>query len=338
MRTGYLRWLILAMAGSFAAVWLWVAFLPMAFMEPEYPAWQAKRVLLDSCNLGDVVILGDSRPAAGIIPNLLPIKTTNLAVGGGEPIEALAIARRMLTCAKRPRLAIVSFDAAHLVEPDLYWERSVRFGFQSAGDIAALRALSRETGDYAVYEERHTDGLPAKLRDWLQEARFPPWYFSSLVHGAGLRRWTRNREILATTIAERGHYFFGTAEGSETIAADGHIKSFHPLPLLDRSFDRLISLLGSQGIEIRFIAMPVNEATWAAGSPAMRQAFAAYLAGYERRYSHFHVSGELGRHWPNRLFGDEFSHLNPEGAERFTAGLARQLVSGWTGRSVAVRR
>lgn len=326
------------MVGSFAAVWLWVAFLPMVFMEPEYPAWQAKRVLLDRCDLGEAIILGDSRPAAGIIPDQLPIKATNLAIGGGEAIEALAIVRRVLRCAQRPRLAIVSFDPVHFVEPDLYWERSVRFGFQSPGDIAALRALSRETADYAIYEERHTDGLPATLRDWLQDARFPPWYFSSLVRGALLRRWATNRKILAATIAARGQYFFGTADGCDTVAADGHMGSFRPLPVLDRSFGALIALLDGQGIEIRFIAMPVNEATWEAGSPAVRRDFAAYLAGYEHRYSHFHVSGELGRHWPNRLFGDEFSHLNPEGAVRFTAGLARHLGTDWAERSVAARR
>ena len=30
-------------------------------------------------------------------------------------------------------------------------------------------------------------------------------------------------------------------------------------------------------------------------------------------------------HWPDRFFGDQFCHLNPEGAELFSAQLAQRL-------------
>ena len=62
--------------------------MPLAFLDPEYPAWLAKERMLARCDLGSVVIVGDSRAAVDIEPTLLPVKTTNLAAGGGEPIEA----------------------------------------------------------------------------------------------------------------------------------------------------------------------------------------------------------------------------------------------------------
>jgi hypothetical protein len=80
----YLRLMVLAFAVAFAAAWAWVALMPMAFMEPEYPSWRAKRDMLDSCDLGEAVILGDSRAAAGILPNVLPFRAANLALGGGS--------------------------------------------------------------------------------------------------------------------------------------------------------------------------------------------------------------------------------------------------------------
>ena len=46
--------------------------------------------MLDRCDIGEAIILGDSRAAAGILPDRLPFKATNLAVGGGEAIEAYA--------------------------------------------------------------------------------------------------------------------------------------------------------------------------------------------------------------------------------------------------------
>ncbi len=42
--------------------------MPMAYMDPGCEPWGAKEVMLDRCDLGDVVVLGDSRAAADIIP------------------------------------------------------------------------------------------------------------------------------------------------------------------------------------------------------------------------------------------------------------------------------
>jgi hypothetical protein len=116
--------------------------MPMAFMDPEYPSWRAKEVLLDRCDLGDGLILGDSRAAADILPERMPFRMTNLAVGGGEAIEALAALTRVLQCPSLPKLVIISLDPGHFVYPDLFWERSVRYDFLSAADISNLRRRS----------------------------------------------------------------------------------------------------------------------------------------------------------------------------------------------------
>jgi hypothetical protein len=322
---GYLRILAVSAIVSFTLVWGWVAAVPMAFMDAEYPSWRAKQIMVDRCDLGEVIVLGDSRAAADILPVRLPFRTANLAVGGGEAIEAAAILDRVLACPSAPRMAIISFDPGHFVRPDLFWERSVRFGLLSGSDILALREASRQVGDESVYGSNATTGLPTRVRDWLHKVRFPPFYFSSLAHGGLMFRWVRNQRRLETTLAARGQYYFGTDPGSDTVALDGHIAEFTPLPILDFYFDKLLAALDGRGIDIRFFAMPVNEATWNEVRPAVRDRFAAYLAHYERRYPHFRVVSDLMPHWPNRLFGDQFCHLNQEGAERFSAELAQRL-------------
>jgi hypothetical protein len=310
---------------SFGLVWLWVATMPMAFMDPEYPSWRAKRILLDRCDLGEAIILGDSRAAADIIPSRLPFKATNLAVGGGESIEAFAALQRALACPQPPRLVIISLDPGHFARPDLFWERSVRFGFLDSADIADLRAESAAAGDLSIYAGHGHDGVPLAVRDALETIRFPPLYFASLAHAAGIMRWSGNQRRLQAALADRGHYQFGTGHGSDSVALDGHLPSFRPLPILDRYFARMLAVLQSRGIPARFIAMPVNEATWASIRPEMRDAFAAYLASYQAQFPLFHVTKDLTPHWPDRYFGDEFCHLNPEGAERFSALLAQRL-------------
>ena len=315
----------LAMALSFGVVWAWVAAMPLAFLDPEYAYWRAKQELLRQCDLGEVLVLGDSRAAADVIPALLPVKTTNLAVGGGEAIEALAALTRALACPERPKLVILSMDAGHFTRPDLFWERTVRFGFLDAAEIAALRAVSRSLNDPSVYEARHTDGSPSRLRDWLFSVRFPAYYFADLAKRGVFLRWGRNNRGLADGIAARGHYYFGVEPGSDAIAMEGNLAAFEPLPVLAHYFDRVLSLLEERGIPAMFVPLPVNEATARAIRPAVRDGFTAWLAGYEARYPGFHVVGPVVSAWPNRWFGDGFSHLNPKGAERFSAMLGACL-------------
>jgi hypothetical protein len=306
-------------------VWLWVLTMRLAFLDPEYPAWHAKQIMLANCDLGDTLILGDSRAAAAIMPARWRISATNLAVGGGEPIEALAALNRAMRCPRPPKRVILSLDAVHFTEPDLFWERTVRFGFVNADEIATLRDVSRATGDMSIYERRDTAGLPSWLRDEMYRVRFPSLYFSSLLRGGLILRWPRNRAILKASLASRGQYFFGTASGSNKIAPDGNLLEFRPLPVLDWYFNRLLQQSEVSGIPVVFIAVPMNDDTERRVAPGVHAAFKAWLAAYELRYPGFQVLGDVMPHWPDAFFGDEFAHLNPNGAIRFSAGLERCL-------------
>jgi lysophospholipase L1-like esterase len=309
----------------FGLTWLWIATMPMAFLDPEYPAWRAKQMLLARCDLGEILILGDSRAATAMMPAGWRVRASNLAVGGGEPIEALAALDRALQCKVPPRQVILSFDAVHFAQPDLFWERTARFGFVNAEEIATLREVSHQLGDLSIYELRHTDGLPSWLRDAMYRVRFPSLYFTSLAKGGVLLRWPRNRTTLAATLAARGQYFFGTAASSDTVAADGHLPVFRPLPVLDWYFNRILQRLATHGVAAVFIAVPMNDATAREATPEVATAFRAWLAGYEARYPGFRIVGDVMPHWPDALFGDGFAHLNPAGAARFSSGLERCL-------------
>jgi hypothetical protein len=321
----YLLWFALALMLSFGLVWGWVAVAPMAFMDTEYAAWRAKLAMLQRCDLGEVMVLGDSRPAADILPERLPVRTDNLSMGGAKAIEALSLLRRALACPAWPRLVIISLDPGHFSRPDMFWERSVRFGIVTAAEVAELRGATRQTGDWSVYGSQGLDLVPLRVREWLYRVRFPPLYFSSLAHGGGAARWWRNQRFMDAVVAGRGHYYFGTDPGNSVVTLDGHMDAFRPLPVLDFYFDRLLATLDRAGIEAWFVAMPFNQTTWLEVKPALLAGFTAYLAGYERRYRHFHVISPVMPHWPDRFFGDMFSHLNPMGAERFSDLLGQRL-------------
>lgn len=331
----YLAALSLAALTGFALVWTWVAMMPLAYLDPEYPAWRAKHDLLRRCDLGDVLIVGDSRAAVDVIPALLPVRTTNLAVGGGETIEAYAALSRALSCPLPPRRVVISLDAAHFTQADLFWERSVRFGFLDTAALSELQRIEAQTGDTSFAAPQRPDGLPVPLRARLYAWRFPPLYFNSLVRGGVLLRWWSNRRAYAAVLAARGQYFFGQDAGSSTVAVEGHMQAFRPLPVLDRYFDRMLALLAARGIPADYVAMPMNRSTWAAVRPAVRAGFARYLAGYAGRYPGFHVIGPVMPDWPDRYFGDAFSHLNPRGATRLSTAFGRCLRRRLAGKSAA---
>ena len=328
----------LAVAGAagivtFALVWAWVAFMPLAYLDPEYPAWLAKERMLAGCTLGRVLVLGDSRAAVDIMPARMPVPTANLAVGGGEPIEAYAALRRALACPHPPRRVILSFDAGHFTRPDLFWERSVAFGFLSAAEVDQVRRVSARLHDGSIWDMRRSDGLAPRLRAALYAVRFPSLYFAPLARAGGFLRWWENRRRLRAVTDAGGQYFFGTQAGSNVVAADGRLRRFRPLPVLDWYFRRLLRLAAARGVRVDFVAMPMNRATWLAVRPAVRAGFRAYLTAAAARYPNFRVIGPVMPHWADRFFGDGFSHLNPRGARRYSARFA-----GWLGREIAAQR
>ena len=332
----YLRALCAAAVLSLAVVWGYVVAAPLAFLDPEYPYWRAKLELLRRCEVGTVLVVGDSRAAVDVIPARLGVATTNLAVGGGEPIEAYVAVRRALSCPVPPRRVVVSIGPDHFVQPDLFWERTVLFGFLTGADLRDLRDVSLSVHDMSIVDERRTDGLTPGLRAALHESRFPGLYLGSLLRGAVFARWWDNRRRYQEGLAARGQYFFGTGHGSHVVTAEGNLRRFAPLPVLDRYFDRMLALLAARDVPVDFVAMPLNAATASVIRPAVRDGFAAYLASYERRYANFHVIGPVPPVWDDSWFGDAFAHLNPVGAEVFSTAfgpclrsrLAAQLACG----------
>jgi hypothetical protein len=224
-----------------------------------------------------------------------------------------------------PRLVIISFDMSHFIRPDLFWERSARFGWLNAAELETLRRDSFALHDMSLWQEAANDGLPPSLRGMLTTARFPPLYFGSLVKGGVFFRLWRNQAALRATLEARGYYSFGTEPGSHAVAFEGSLRSFKPSPLLDQYFQRMLESLAAHQIPAVFVALPVNEATFHAVRPAVQGAFAAYLADYASRFSGFRLDGPVLPHWPDRYFGDAFSHLNHEGAIRFSRELAARL-------------
>ncbi len=208
----------------------------------------------------------------------------------------------------------------------MFWERSVRFGVVTGADIVGLREASRQTGDPSVYDSDHVDGLPlAGTRLALPEALSAAVFFQSgcmpaccFAGGATSASWPRPC-LPAGIITSEPTPARARSRSTATSTRSAPCRSW------------IITLTGcwrcSTAMASSLASSPCRS-TKRHGARSIRRcatAFAAYLAGYERRYRRFHVASDIMPHWPDRFFGDQFCHLNPAGAERFSDLLAQRL-------------
>ncbi len=316
--------------GALAVVWAYVALVPMAFLDDEYARWTAKIQLLDRCDLGDVVVLGDSRAAVGIAPRQIDTPMTNLAFAGSTSIEALHVAGRLLQCPKRPRQVILSLSPYQLGAPGTFWDKSVRYRLLGLWDLWPLLTLSRQANDYSLYTTGDRDGLPPVLKTLLHASLFPSLYFNSLVQNGVALHWGRNQAILTDVLAARGQYYFlgGTGQGSSGLVAEALIPTFIVPPILDAALNQLLTRLNEQGIPVDAVMMPVNDSSGRAMAPAYRAGLQAYLSGLAQRHPGFHVVGEALPAWPDALFNDRLAHFNIAGTARFSQRLSACLKDG----------
>jgi hypothetical protein len=330
-------------AASFAAVtalvWLYVATMPMAFLSRDYPLWIAKREMLDQCRPGAVAVFGDSRTLAAVVPELMPIPVTNLAMSGTSPIETYFAVERALRCPAPPKLVVIAHGALKFGGDGDYWNFSARTGFLSYDQMRAVDADAARLHDDELQRLRRGDHLSPALRDALFAARFPGLYFDSLVNAFVATRLSHNRDAYRDALRASGHALFGSANGTGVAAGEGQQPGFQVSPLVDLYFDRTLALLAEHRVPAVVISMPVSRTTSAATQPRLREQFATYLHAKERTYPGLQVAGPAIPCWPDEFFGDDW-HFNARGADAYSRALGpwlRDVAGGGAVRDVPGR-
>ena len=326
----FMAWFCVAFATSFALAWLYVATMPMAFLSRDYPLWIAKRTMLDECRLGSVAVFGDSRTLAATVPGVMPVAVSNFAMSGTSPIETYFSVQRALRCSTPPKLVVIAHGALKFTSDSDYWVFSARTGFLDYSQMRAVDADAARLHDSELQDLRKGDQLRPALRDFLFAARFPGFYFDSLVNGFVAARLHHNREALRDSLLSYGHALFGTAPGSSGIAAEAHGGSYAASPLVDLYFSRTLALLAKHGVPVILLSIPINHATYAQTSPRLGEQFSAYLQAKAKQYPGLHVVGPAIPCWPDEFFGDAW-HFNARGADAYSRELGpwlRKVMDG----------
>ncbi len=330
---GFLTAFVACFSLVFGLVWVYVATMPMAFLDRDYPLYVAKRTMLDECRPG-VAVFGDSRALAATVPGVMPTPVVNYAMSGTSPIETYFLVKRALDCRKPPSLVVVAHSALKFTSDSDYWKFSARSGFLSYRDMRVVDADAARLHDPEIDDIRRGDQLPLVVRDVLFALRFPAFYFDSLVHGWVAGRWLHNRQAFRDCLASSGHALFGRAAGSSDIAVEGEVPSFTVSPLVDLYFSKTLALLAHRGVPVVLAIMPVNQASYDRMKPDLKDGFASYVSLKASQFPSLRVINPTIPCWPNRYFGDAW-HFNAEGADAYSRGLGSWLHDEMAGKPPA---
>ena len=204
----FLGCLVATAAVFFGLVWACMLWCPLMVFGGNHVMWAAKDELLRRCNLGSLVVVGDSRAQVGIIPAMLAERTTSLALGGISTIETYFTVKRMLRCAEHPAQVIVSLTPARFLEADLLWTNGAQVGMLSVGDLREIVQVSQRLHDDTIDRVERANDLRDALRVWLYPMLFPPVNFADMIDGLPFYRYGFNRKVVAAQVAANGYYAF----------------------------------------------------------------------------------------------------------------------------------
>lgn len=322
---GWKTWLavFLCSAGaSMAGTWLYTQRHMASFMERGYVNWMAKTQLVNGCDLGDVVVLGNSLGEAAIDPLQMSLKTSNLGVGAATPIEVHFWVDRMLRCPTLPKHIVITLGASDMGNVSRFTlENGARFGYIDFDFLEDIHRQSHRLMDTSFDALRTNDGLTGTLRNAYYASGAPPIYFSALMKARVNGRLDANSAALQELLQKRGHVNYSNRREA---AAEAFTKPFKVIPIQDYYLSAAIDRLTKAGSAVHFLATPRRQASNEEAAKAFDAQFSRYLDEKAKRHPGLNVANASPQIWPDEFFADSV-HLNPKGAAVYSRFVDRCL-------------
>lgn len=316
---------VVAFVVVLGAMWAYVAALPIAFQDRDYPLMIAKRDIAARCDPNAVAVFGDSRAVAGVAPRMMAMPVQNLALSGTSPVETYFAVSRLLRCPVAPRLVVIAHSATTYAADAYFWQFDARTGFLDTDEIRQVVAATRDLDDHELEHADPPGAVSYAALPVLYALRFPALYFGSLVKGYVAGRLAYNLRVLSEVRANGGHALFGTAPRSDDAAEEKGFADWRASPLIDLYFRRTLALLAAHKVAVAILTMPVNEATCREMPSSLQRRFTSYIAKAAAQYPNIIAVDPVIGCWPGGFFGDAW-HFNQNGATAFSAVLSRFLA------------
>lgn len=306
---------------------VWAIFIGMArnfgmfIYDEEYASYKQTLDYINNAtnDYNNVLIFGDSVAKAAVIPNLISDETYNISMAGATTIEQYYMLQDYLKNHEPPKnLIVMYFIGAYDSIDDFFWNRTIYFNclttpqfFEIAknngfGDSSNTRACTSEFFQYKLC-------MPNKYLAPIKLSIFEN------------NRYEINKNEYEIAQKNKGQHYFGTAEFYEsdnvTITGKQH---FEVLPIIDLYMNKCIELCKENNIQVIIEQHPINESTYANMKIEYKQEYIDYMKSLKDKYPEIIVNTEYNV-CPNNWLGD-FSHLNENGATKFTESLKQKYA------------
>lgn len=289
---------------------LYTALFPFGYMDEEYPSWKYQKDMSVSGPAYDTLILGDSTAKAGLIPNQLGDNVINLSMGGATPIEIYYTLARYLDSHDAPENAFIMFTPYHYSFLDNFWQRTMYFNYLNTGEAFAVLKNAHALKDETILTD---SGL---LEAVSYRLRLPNKYLPAMYNSGFIGRRDTNERIYNEIAANRGQYYFGTADGCSDHNYESNYTALNLSPMVDLYMRKLLELCTEHGIHVVLEQSPMNTASYELLDETYVKEYTAYMELLAQDYPAITVDTMIA-HYEDAYFGDA-SHLNEKGATRFT--------------------
>ncbi|MDE2318290.1 MAG: hypothetical protein KGK02_01165 [Rhodospirillales bacterium] len=302
---------------TWAAIWAYIVTFPMLYQDRDYPLALAKQELLAQCQLNRVVVFGDSKAVAGILPTAMSIPVENLAFPAATPIETYFLVKRLLRCPEAPRLVIIAHSTIMYSRDKFFWSIAANSGILNRRDMQDVVAEARNLNDIELENAERPSSVPYAFLPELYAARFPPLYFANLLGGYVAARWRYNERAYQEAISSYGRSSFGTAASSNGVSDEAQMDNWRPSPLINFYLNRTLGLLASHHVPVVMMTLPINAATCSHLPPTVQARFSVYLKKIAQNNANIVLTDSAIPCWPDRFFGDDM-HFNMSGAVTYS--------------------
>lgn len=295
----------------FLALSLYCALFPMWYLDEEYAMYrQQKDYITKSGDDNRVLIIGDSRTKAGMIPSELSDGCYNLALGGTTPIEGYYTLKEYLEHHPAPEYVVVAYAPMHYMDVDALWTRNIYFHVMNEEDAGELFGIAAEY-------EKHENILIEHYRLEYAMYRFymPNKYCTALKNAGFIGRHASNVEKYSQVSDRRGQNYFGLADGSGDINGEAKESDFISSDIITYYMQRLFDLCQENNIQVVVEQLPMNETSRAILTEDFKTHYRDYMYELAITNPTVRIFGDFYM-YPNDYFGDA-DHLNPVGAQAY---------------------
>lgn len=321
-----LKKFILIVLPLFIVLPLYCACFPMYYLDEEYAMYrQQKDFITDESQSARVLIIGDSRTKAGLLPNELGGDCYNLALGGTTPIEGYYTLKTYLANHETaPEYVFVAYAPMHYMDIDTLWTRNIYFHIMDSEDATEVFEIAKGCADNEsiLMENYHIEYL-------MYQTYMPNKYATALKKSGFVGRHSANVAKYEAMTQSKGQNYFGLADGSGDINGEAKEMDFAASETIEIYMDMLLDLCAEHGIQVVVEQLPMNETSTRIIQPDFSNHYREYMYQVMMEHPEAVLFGDFYT-YSNDVFGDA-DHLNETGAKMYCDFLKERYPAIFTG-------